>query len=197
MRSRLGAGVAVCAVVGLLTACGGGSDAAGPSSSSTTPSSTTTTSPPSTTTTTATPTAPPLSPFEDKASVVALRAWALAVAQSTTANDKAMKAVVPLATAAGLADSKIASESDMGLVYPGPLPFTPTTVTESGSIANIKACVQAGGWGLDPKTKLPTGSRSIIAADFGLKLTGGAWKLNSVVEGSHSCAKVVVKGVAS
>jgi hypothetical protein len=186
-----------------LTAVAGCADAADPA---TAPSSTSSTTTPSTTTSTSTTTAAPpttaatttpLSRFEGKASVVALRAWAVAAARSITAGDAAMKAVVPHATANGLSDTRYASADDMGLLYPGPLPFTPVKVTESGSAATVLACLQSGGWGQDPKTKLPKSKRAVIAADFTLKKVAGRWKVNSFVGSTRSCSKVTVKGVAS
>jgi hypothetical protein len=108
-----------------------------------------------------------------------------------------MKAVATVSTPAGVQASKGMASEDLGLVYPGPLPFTPVKVVESKGVATVQVCLQSRGWGLNPKTKLPAESREIVPADFTLKRTGAGWKFDSVAGSRRDCSGVKVKGITS
>jgi hypothetical protein len=180
----------------VLAACGGDEPAAEdqPTQVSSTPveSSPTTTSP----TPTPSPTLRPLSRFEDTPQVKVARKWAIGAARSVTANDKTMRRIAPFVTPTGRTRMQGYFGEDMGQEYPGPVPFTPVAVRDTGGAARVPMCMWTFGFTVDPKTKRPTEARRIEAGAFVMVKQAGKWRIDDMVYADHDCKKVVVKGRA-
>lgn len=199
VRQRVVKAVGVTAASALLAvtaACGGEAESApepvGASSEGSAPSST----PTVTETPTPTPTERPLSRFEDEPQVVVARKWAAAMARGINAKDRSFKAAAPFMTKAGRERVNPDAEPDIGLRYPGPMPFTPTDVTVNGRRAEVSVCWWALGFALDAKTKRPADKRKIEPATLFVKKEGNRWKVDDLLSAQGDCSKVPVKGVA-
>jgi hypothetical protein len=175
------------------TACGGGGEDATDTPSST--PSTTSATPTPTPTTTATPAAEPLSVFEDRPEVVSLRAWAVAQSQDINHGDRQMPRAAQLETPHGRQVVPGYAAGDMGLYYPGPLPFTPVAVKSSGGKATISTCWWSEGWAQDKASHKPARKKQVVPAIVQMRRTGGRWLLDDVTPGSADCHGVKVKGV--
>jgi hypothetical protein len=179
-----------------LSACGGGETAAEdqPADVSSSPTASTPTSTPSPTE--PSPTLRPLSRFEDEPTVKVARRFAVAAARSVTADDTSMRRIRPFVTPTGLTKFQGYFGADMGLEYPGPVPFTPVGVRETGGAAEVPMCMWTFGFTVDPKTKQPTERRKIEAGKFLMVKQAGKWRIDDMVYAGHSCEKTVVKGRA-
>jgi hypothetical protein len=198
MRRRAGALCAAAAVVtsSLLAGCGGGDDKAAdePVEASSKPSSTATSEAPS-----PTPepkqTVKPLSRFEDEAPVKVARTWAAQYAQAVNDGDEQLRAIAPLTTAAGLDRMVGYGAEDAGLLYPGPMPFTPVGVKVNGATAEVPMCMWVEGFAVERKSKQPPKPRLVAGTNMHLKKDGGKWKIDAVYsEDSVDCSRVSVKG---
>jgi hypothetical protein len=184
------------AVALAVSACGGG-DADATDKPSPTP---TTTSAAPTPTPTASPTEAPLSAFEDRPQVKALRAFFAAVGQAVNAGDRSLSTVAPLATAAGLESThgSVAGDLEHGYHWPGPEPFTPTAVRSARGSATVSTCMLSTGWSVDPATGKTVGgnkARSVKPIVIDLKKAGGRWKVDAVLLGTGDCGSVDIKEV--
>ena len=180
----------------LLSSCSGGDDASadeptGASSASGTPSA----SPSASASKTPTPPAQPLSRFEGDPAVKAARAWATAAARSITAGQEDLARAKPFMTPNGQRVIPPLAADEIGLKYPGPVPFTPTSVDHAGSEATLDVCFWSAGFGLDRKTGQPSHAREVIPMQFAMVHQGGSWKINAFYSSQASCSKVPVKGV--
>jgi hypothetical protein len=175
------------------SACGG--DDADATDKPTTRS--TSASPTPSATPTPTPTEAPLSPFEAKPQVRALRAYMVAVGQALNSGDYAMHSVSGFTTSAGHQATLGAVDFDIKHRYnwPGPEPFTPTAVRSRGGSATVSTCIQTDGWSVNPKTGKTIGRRTIGAISFGMQKGGGRWRVDSITTGAGDCASVAVKEV--
>jgi hypothetical protein len=181
----------------LLTACGGSDEPAAdqPVEATSTPS-------PSATSEEPTPTkepepertAKPLSRFEDEAPVKVARTWAAAFATAVNDRDRGLRALAPLTTAEGLERMVGYGAEDAGLLYPGPLPFTPVGVRVDGTAAQVPMCLWAEGFALDRKTKQPAKPRLIGEVALTMVKQGGAWKVDNLVADDVDCSRTNVKG---
>ena len=199
MFSRIATIVVSVSAAGLLlltAGCSDDSEAQAPATPATTGSSPSPTASP-TPTPSPTPTAQPLSRFEDEPPVIAARAWAAAFAQAINRRERTLGTAAPYSTAAGIARFQDYAKPEMGLYYPGPMPFTPTAVKVTGGRAVVETCWWAFGFAQDRKTKLPAHKRLIDAEDVILKKQGGQWKVDDLLvhKGGGDCSAVPVKGV--
>jgi hypothetical protein len=189
---------ALLVVLGLaVSACGGSkADAA----DEPTRSVSTSAAPTPTPTPSPTPTAEPLSPFEGRPQVQALRAYFEAVGKAVNAGDKTLSSVAPLATAAGLDSTRGSVRGDLehGYRWPGPEPFTPTAVRSSHGSATVSTCMLSTGWSVDAKTGKTVGGpkvRSVKPILVNMKKSAGRWKVDAVLLGTGDCASVAIKEV--
>ncbi|HWU24045.1 MAG TPA: hypothetical protein VN088_21095 [Nocardioides sp.] len=181
--------VAVLAIAGsVLSACG----------SSPAPVSTPT---PTVATTSASPkptaTATPLSPFEDRAPVEALRTWGAAAGRAVDRHDTRLVALRSVTTPAGHGVSLQLFHTDLtrGYRWPGPQPFTPTKVDVHGDVASVVGCFMTSGWSVRPSTHQRIGKRTVDSFRVGLRRSGGRWLFDSVAPEPGTCKKVVVREV--
>lgn len=193
---RLRGGVALVAAAlaaGSLAGCGGGStpDSAPPATVSATVSSTP--SPSESATPTSTP--EPLSPFENEAPVKVLRKWAAAYARDVNAHRSDLKSAQQYESPSGITVLPATATNDLGLHYPGPLPFTPVDVKVAGHKAEVAVCVWGHGFAVDPKTNRPGQKKEIFPSTFEMSHHGRRWLVDNAVNGSADCGGVKVKGV--
>ncbi len=178
-----------------LTGCGGSDEPAAesapvePSSSSPAPSTTPSKAPEPTVT------AKPLSPYEREKPVQAARAWARAYAEAVNAGQQGLDMLRPLSTPGGMTRFPDLGAEDQGLLYPGPLPFTPTGVDVSGDRAEVAACTWVEGFAQDRATKQPPKPRQVAPSTIVLLRTGTSWKVDDLAAADGSCASVPVKGI--
>ena len=142
-----------------------------------------------------TPTAAPLSRFEDEPPVIAARAWGAALAVAINNGERRLASARRFMTPAALERFPGYAAEDFGLYYPGPQPFTPTAVTVHGKRATIDLCWWSQGFAQNRQTKLPARKRSIDPARLMLEKQRGRWLVDDLAAGSGDCSKVPVKGV--
>lgn len=144
-----------------------------------------------------TATATPLSAFEDRAPVQAMRRWAVLLERSINHRNASLSSLAPVATPSGIRFFRQAYADDLahGYRWPGPQPFTPTRVTISGKSASVSACVELGGWSVDRKTGKQVHKRSVSPAVFTLVRQGSSWKIDNAATGIFSCKHVKVREV--
>jgi hypothetical protein len=191
------AATALVAVCALLTACGGSDEPAAdqPVEATSTPSQSASSEAPSPTAEAEPkPTAKPLSRFEDEAPVKVARKWAAAFATAVNDRDRELRALAPLTTAEGQVRMVGYGAEDVGLFYPGPLPFTPVGVQVDGTAAQVPMCLWAEGFALDRKTDQPAKPRLVAGGALTMVKQGGAWKVDNLVEDDVDCSRVNVKG---
>jgi hypothetical protein len=183
------------AALGLVvTACGGGGDP----KTTDRPSETATTS--ESPTPTPTPTVAPLSPFEDRPEVKALRAYFDALARAVNARDRDLGSITAFATPAGVEASRspVAGDIEHGYRWPGPEPFTPLAVRKKKGKATVSTCLVTVGWSVHRKTGKPVykpKERRVGSVLFHLVRSRGHWKVDGIVFGTGDCASVRIKEV--
>jgi hypothetical protein len=198
MRRRAGAlgAATLVALSTVLAGCGGSDDdvADEPVEASSTPSATPTSEPPSPTPEPQ-PTVKPLSRFEDEAPVKVARTWAAVYAKAVNDRDEQLRALAPLTTPEGLGRMVGYGAEDAGLLYPGPMPFTPVGVRVDGSAATVPMCMWVEGFALDRKSKQPAKAKLVEGVDMELRKQGKGWKVDAVVlADAVDCGRVNVKG---
>jgi len=136
----------------------------------------------------------PLSPFEDDPAVKALRKWAAAAAKAFNAGSKfhdpaltalETKSFVPLIAAN--------FKTDSGLRYPGPVPFTPISVSAANAVRKVHACFVAYGFAVNPKTGKSPRKLQLVPLTAEMVDQGEAWLLNRLPDdNAFSCTGVRV-----
>ena len=196
-RTRAALLAAPIATAMLLAGCGGGDDDPAPATSPTpTPSETATSTP--TPTTSPTPPATPASAFEDKPQVQVIRRWAAAAATDFNNSDRKMAASRVFLTKAAVPRFRAdVMGEDFDKDYPGPIPLTPVAMKARGTSAQVFACLQSQGWGVDRKTGRPAERTQIMGAEFDLVRSKGTWVIDHLydVTDSVDCKGVKVEGV--
>jgi hypothetical protein len=146
---------------------------------------------------TPTPTAAPLSPFEDRAPVKTLRSWAAAVTQDINERHRDFPAAraFEVDTKKVRHDVAVTFQEEFDKYYPGPLPFTPVSVTGSGRRATVTTCVIGAGFALNKAGGVPAEKREVISVVFTLAKEQSSWLLSGIVLGTADCGGVKIKGV--
>ena len=142
-----------------------------------------------------TPTLHPLSRFEGDPAVQAARAWAVAAAQAINADQRDLARARPLMTATGQQTIPPLAAGEIGLHYPGPVPFTPTDVAHHGDRATVAVCFWSAGFGLQRSTGQPKEGRKIMPLRFSMVKVAGHWKMDRFLTSEADCSQVPVKGV--
>jgi hypothetical protein len=186
----------VLAAVALVASGCGGSDAKADPKPSASESTTTSATP----TPTPTPTEEPLSPFEDRPEVKALRAYFVAVARAVNDRDRDLSSIAAFATPAGVeaTRSPVAGDIEHGYLWPGPEPFTPVAVRSRKGKATVSTCLVTVGWSVHRKTGKPVfkpKERKVGSVHFDLVRSQGTWKVDGIVFGTGDCASVKITEV--
>ena len=175
------------------SACGGDPESVDPAPQSESPRPTASVTP----TPTITPSAAPLSRFENEPTVKVARLFAAAAGKSINDDEPTLQAAFPFLTMHGREVLPGQAAEDMKLYYPGPLPFTPTSVDVQGpESAIVRVCLWVSGWGQSPATKLPAEKRRVEPGKFIMKKQSGSWRVHDLQDDGGNCSNVPVKGVA-
>lgn len=187
--------VLIAAVAVLLLAVAGCSGSSKPAQG---PVSSVSSSAPAPTATTPTPTptqSKPLSAYESDPAVKALRQWAVVAAQTVNSGHDDSAALNKLMTPT---EPKYIHYvlNDVGMHYPGPLPFTPLRLASPTTAErDIYACFLATGFAVDPKTGKPEAYKP-LPSKVVMQLSGGRWLFGGLfVDKSVSCSGVHVPEV--
>ncbi|GAB4011419.1 hypothetical protein GCM10028772_33670 [Nocardioides ultimimeridianus] len=141
-------------------------------------------------------TATPLSPFEDRAPVQAVRTLLALQARAVNRHATSSPGMAKVLTPAGSRLLAPAVRSDFGLRYPGPIPFTPTKVTVAGKNAQVLGCMVGHGFAVSPKTGKPAGRRTVYPIRISLVSAHSTWKVDSLFsDPTTKCRNVKVEGV--
>jgi len=192
------AGVAGWAILALVAGCTssggstGGSTPPGPlpiSSNSTTDDATTSSTPPPSPSTSAA-----LSHYEGDPGVAALRKWAQTAARTVNSGHYISAQLRQLMTPSVAKEMKRTMGTDVGLHYPGPIPFTPVRVgVTSTTSRQIDACFVSTGFAQKPRSDKPAKPLKIIAVRTEETMTSGKWLLSGLFStDSFSCSGVPV-----
>jgi hypothetical protein len=146
---------------------------------------------------TPTPTAAPLSPFEGRPPVKALRSWADAAARDVNArqHDFPTARQFQVDTAKVRSDVAFSWQQDFDKYYPGPLPFSPIAVSGAKRQSRVTTCVMSAGFSLKKQGGQPAEKREVIPVVFTMAKQSGTWLLAGIAGGTADCAGVTVKGV--
>jgi hypothetical protein len=197
MRWTLGA-IAGCALVALVAGCT--SSGGGPSGSSPPgplPATDSSTGVPTTSSTSPTPTpskSTPLSRFEGDPGVAALRDFAAASARTINSGRYISPQLRTLMTPTVAKEMKQTNGPDVGLHYPGPVPFTPLRVAVTSTTSRrIDACWVSTGFAQKPQANKPAKPLKLIAVRSEETMTHGKWLLSVLLAvDSFSCRGVHV-----
>jgi hypothetical protein len=187
---RIAAVAALLVLSAGLSGCGGSSDDDPSTSPSVSPSSAPTSAAPSPT---KPPKAKPLSRFEKRPQVKVTREWAVAYARDVNAGHYQLPRSAAFETDHGRTVVPNIDKSDMGLHFPGPLPYTPVAVSGSGASAQVTVCLWEQGWG--EKHGKPAGRKKIGPAVFLMKKVGGHWRIDDLQVATADCSGIKVRGV--
>jgi hypothetical protein len=143
------------------------------------------------------PAAAPLSRFEGRPQVKTLRAWANAAARDLNARRRDFPTArrFEVDTAKVRSDVATSWHEDFDKYYPGPLPFTPISVSGSGRQAAVSTCDFSAGFSLRKPGGKPAEKREVIPVVFTMAEQGDTWLLAGIARGSADCAGVSVTGV--
>ena len=193
---RTALGLSTALTVALLAGCGGSDEPAAESTpvesstSSPTPSKAASKAPEPTVT------AKPLSPYEGEKPVQVARDLGRApTPESINAGQQGLDMLRPLSTPGGMTRFPDLGAEDQGLLYPGPLPFTPTGVDVSGDRAEVAACTWVEGFAQNRATKQPPKPRQVAPSTIVLLRSGASWKVDDLAVAEGDCASVPVKGI--
>jgi hypothetical protein len=185
-------GAVLLALALTVSACGG-EDADASDNPSKSTSATPTPTP--TATSTPTPTVTPVSPFEDRPQVQALRSWADAAARDVNARQRDFPTArqFQVDTEKVRSDVSVSWREDFDKYYPGPLPFTPIAVSGSKGESRVTTCVLSQGFSLKRQGGPPAEKREVIPVVFTMAKQAGAWRLAGIVGGTADCGGVQIE----
>jgi hypothetical protein len=190
------AGWAILALAAACTSSGGGTGGSSPPGPlpATTDSTDTSTSSSSTTTAPAPTTSAPLSHFEGDPGVAALREWAAVAAHTVNTGHYTSPQLRKLMTPLVAEEMKQTFGTDVGLHYPGPVPFTPVRVgVTSTTSRQIDVCLVSTGFAHKPQSTKPAKPLKIIPVRSAETQTGGRWLLSTLLSTTaFSCSGVHV-----
>ena len=197
MFRGLRVGVVLVVSATMLAACtssGPAKQSASPSSPAPSTSSVITSATPTPTPTPTPSSTAPLSPFEQDPAVKAMRAWAAQAARTVNSghyNDAALSALMT----AGLGKTmRHVFNGDVGLYYPGPLPFTPVSVkVVSATERDMRLCVVGTGFAEKRTTHRPAEALKVLPINAAAVLSSGRWLISKQDTASDfSCSRVAV-----
>jgi hypothetical protein len=191
-------GVAIIVVIAILgSACGGGD--ARTSAKPSVPPSTRAATPTPTPTPTPAPTAAatPVSRFEDRPEVQALRSWAAAATRDVNARHHRFPTArqFQVDSANTMSDVATSWRQEFDKYFPGPLPFTPIEVSRSGRRSVVTTCVTSAGFSLRKPGGQPAERHAVIPVVFTMARQGDSWLLADIVGGTADCKGVQIAPV--
>ncbi|SDI95816.1 hypothetical protein SAMN05444157_0989 [Frankineae bacterium MT45] len=138
------------------------------------------------------------SPYEDDSAVVSWRNWALAAAQAVNAGKVHTTALDELMTPDFAKQTTTLLAPQMGLTYPGPMPFTPISVTDlSPTARSLRICLVTAGFAHNrnakastpthPNATKPMTVRPMVASAI---YQNGTWLTSGLASENFSCSGV-------
>lgn len=190
MRRTAAAALLSCGLL-LVTGCGDDAPLATPVVPSEEPTAAEASSPPS-----PSPSAEPLSPFEDDPAVIALRAYLAASSEAINAGDLRLPEFTARATAKRQARHAELYAEDEGTFFPGPPPTAVLAVQAvSPAARNVVTCLLDDGFALDREGGSPTEPRLVVPGIFQMIQEGETWKVDAAVrDPAGSCDGVPLPG---
>ena len=83
--------------------------------------------------------------------------------------------------------------TDVGLHYPGPIPFTPLSVRVINATDHqVGVCLVSDGFAQQRSTGRPAKKHRVVAATGGAVLTNGRWVASRLSAATFSCSGVTV-----
>ena len=196
MNGRVGLRVA-CACAGVVVLAGCTSSGSTAASSSVPPPSPSTSAVSTSASPTPMPTpssSAPLSPFEQDPGVKALRAFAVQAARTINTGHEIDTKLRALVTPFIAKNIKYITGSDVGLYYPGPVPFTPVSVrVVSSTQRQMNVCFIGKGFAEKRSTMKPAAPLMLLKINAGEQLQGGTWRISMFNTATNfSCAGVSI-----
>ncbi len=137
-----------------------------------------------------------LSPFEQDPAVKAIRAWAAQAGRTVNKgryDDAALNALMTNYFRKGM---KAVLGGEVRFRYPGPIPFTPTSVkVTDSSNRDVHICVVASGFSLNRKTGRPAQKHTVLPFDSGAAEVNGKWLVSQFRSAKFSCTGVRIQEV--
>lgn len=138
------------------------------------------------------PSAEPLSAYEDAPQVEVARKWAAAAARDVSAGKAQLPTARKFMSEKGHQVVPTRFSQEVGLTYPGPVPFTPVAVRSDGDVVT---CMWVAGWGRDKATDEPAEKKKIAAMRIDLDRIEGQWQVSDLLTSEADCSGIDVQGV--
>lgn len=125
---------------------------------------------------------------------MAMRAFAIQAARTVNTGHEIDTKLRALITPVVAKNIGYITGPDVGLYYPGPVPFTPVSVKiVSATERQMNLCFVAKGFAEKPSTKRPAAPLMLLRVDGGAVLTGGRWKVSTFYSSNaFSCTGVTI-----
>jgi hypothetical protein len=81
---------------------------------------------------------------------------------------------------------------EIGLRYPGPVPFTPVAVRADGDVVT---CMWVAGWGRAEATGKPAERKKVVPMRIDMDRVRGKWRVSDLLYSEADCGAVDVRGV--
>jgi hypothetical protein len=141
-------------------------------------------------------TATPTSEFEDDPAVQALRVHYLGSAKAVNAKTFDIPELARSSTKTRLQQLPALFRFEFGDHYPGPIPFTPVSVSVvTATKHTVLICVLGDGWLQDPATGKPTKPRKLYQGVATVIKQGSTWRVDDISETGGSCDGVSIQEV--
>lgn len=138
----------------------------------------------------------PLSTFEKDPAVHALRVWSAQAARTVNSGHYVDARLRALMTPDLAQTMRHVLGGDVGLHYPGPIPFTPIGVSfPNAHTRMIRTCFVGTGFAVNPKTGKAPKPRTVLPISAGAILVNGQWLISQLRNSGFSCKGRTVKDV--
>ena len=136
----------------------------------------------------------PALPGEDDPAVQAVRRYFDAAYRAIEDDDLGSQALRDASTPARAEQNAQAFADVVELSAPGPLPFTPTAIEETGpGQRTVSVCAYYWGWLRDPGSDVPTTALEVRAARVQVEDVDGTWKVGGVEVTEGDCTGVEIR----
>jgi hypothetical protein len=133
-------------------------------------------------------------PSEDDPAVQAVRRYFAAAYRAIEDDDLESSALRDASTADRAEQNAAAFADVVELSAPGPLPFSPTAVEETGpGVRTVAICAYYWGWLRNPGSDQPTAPLEVRAARVRVQDVDGEWKVDSVELVEADCTGVEIR----
>lgn len=125
---------------------------------------------------------------------MAYRAWAAQAARTINSGHYTSAPLAQLMTPTFAKTMKRLLGTEVGRYYPGPIPFTPVSLTNpSAATRRSDGCVFFDGFAENAKTHKPAAARKVVPVEIDFVYQSGQWLLNALNNSpSTSCTGVQI-----